>query len=615
MDHPKLAGEIIKLVGGKENVQSVTHCATRLRFVLRNNASADAKTLEQTAGVLKVVESGGQFQVVIGNDVAEVYRHIEKSGGFSSKSQEESSKETQKTSLISKLFSLISGSLSPMIPVFAGAGLVKALLIVLEMAGWISPKSGTYAILSAAGNSIFYFLPILLGVTIARVLNVNSFIAAAIGAALLEPSFTALSTAGSATSFLGIPVPLMNYASSVFPMFIAVGLYAVLERFLKKIIHKNLQLFAVPFFSLVIMVPLTAMLIGPFGLYVGEWVGAAVNFLIKSSPIVAGAILGGSWSFVVLLGLHWAIIPIIMSNLSAGGDSITPLAATSIAATMGIALGVFLKTKNKELKALGGSSFFSAILSGVTEPILYGIILRYRKTIIYMVIAGAVGGAVMGALGVKLIVFNFFLNVFSIPAQSPMVSFVIAILIAIAIGAILPVLFGYETNKNESGSVIPANGGAALEGAAHICSPLAGQFKTLEQVDDVVFSSGSMGKGAAIEPEEGLLVSPVDGIVAVTMGTGHAIAVRSTDGVEVLMHIGIDTVKLKGKYFTQKVNEGDPVRKGDVLIEFELEKIRAEGFKLTTPIVITNTDEFKEIEVCAADGAVKPMQELLKVSK
>lgn len=620
MNHSKLAKDITELVGGKQNIQSLTHCATRLRFVLKNNSMADKKTLEQTSGVLKVVESGGQFQVVIGNDVSEVYKHIHGQEGFS-ESEEEVVKE--KKGFWSSIFGLISGSLTPLIPVFAGAGLVKALLIVLERLGWIATDSGTYAILSAAGNSIFFFLPILLGVTIARVLNVNSYVAAAIGAALLEPNFTALLANGNSTHFMGIPVPLVDYASSVFPMFIAVSIYSVLEKALKKIIHKNLQLFAVPFLSLVIMVPLTAMLIGPFAQYAGQGVGDAVNFLINSSPILAGIVLGGSWSFLVLFGLHWATVPIIINNLSAGGDYITPLAGMSIAASMGIALGVFLKTKNKDLKALSGSSFLSAILSGVTEPILYGIVLRYRKTIIYMVIAGAIGGAVVGALGVKLIVFNFFLNVFTMPAQSPMIYYIIGVLVSIIAGATCVVLFGHESKKDvpstkgtDHGVSEATKASEVLEAGSEslVVSPLAGTAIPLNEVDDVVFSSESMGKGIAIIPSQGVLVSPVNGTVAVTMKSEHAIAVRSDDGVEILMHIGVDTVKLKGNHFSQKVKEGDRVKRGDVLIEFDMDQIKGEGFQLTTPIVVTNMDSFKDV-VPQVQGTVEPLQHLFIVKK
>nr|WP_145403611.1 beta-glucoside-specific PTS transporter subunit IIABC [Paenibacillus xylanexedens] len=638
MDHLKLAQNIVDRVGGRQNIQSLTHCATRLRFVLNDNRKADAKTLENTAGILKVVESGGQFQVVVGNDVSEVYKHIVAEGEFDGAGATAGA-EQEKKSIRSAIFGLISGSLTPLIPVFAGAGLVKALLIVLERAGWIAVDSGTYAILAAAGNSIFYFLPILLGITIARVLNVNSYVAAAIGAALMEPNFTALTAAGSTTHFLGIPVSLMNYASSVFPMFIAVSIYAVLEKFLKKIMHKNVQLFAVPFFSLVIMVPLTAMLIGPFGQYVGQWIGDIVNFLINSNSVIAGIILGGTWSFLVLLGLHWATVPIIMGNLSAGGDLIAPLAGTSVAASMGIGLGVFLKTKDKDLKALSGSSFLSAILSGVTEPILYGIILRYRKTLIYLVAAGAIGGGLMGYLGVKLIVFNFFLNVFTLPAQSPMLFYIIGVLTAIAGGALCVVLFGYESKKTDQGAEdenkqllegenerllnVESSTGKMEQNAAGIntdtamecliTSPLEGTVIPLHEVEDVVFSSESMGKGIAIIPSKGQLVSPVDGVVSVTMKSAHAIAVTSDEGVEILMHIGIDTVRLKGQYFAQKVQQGDRVRKGEVLIEFDMDRIQHEGFKLTTPIVVTNSDQFRVITPLLSEGTVAVKEELLSV--
>jgi PTS system beta-glucosides-specific IIC component len=288
---------------------------------------------------------------------------------------------------------------------------------------------------------------------------------------------------------------------------------------------------------------------------------------------------------------------------------------------MGIGLGVFLKTKDKDLKALSGSAFLSAILSGVTEPILYGIILRYRKTLIYLVAAGAIGGGVIGYLGVKLIVFNFFLNVFTLPAQSPVLFYIIGILTAIAGGALCVVLFGYESKDNERGTegstVEKEQNEAAIDmnGAVEslIRSPLEGTVIPLREVEDVVFSSESMGQGAAVIPSKGQLVSPVDGVVSVTMKSAHAIAVTSNEGVEILMHIGIDTVKLKGQYFTQKVQQGDRIRQGDVLIEFDMQRIQDEGFKLTTPIVVTNSDQYRTITPLLSEGKIAVTEKLLSV--
>ncbi|OLP63553.1 PTS system beta-glucoside-specific EIIBCA component [Bacillus pumilus] len=613
MDKATLAKDILKLVGGSDNVRGVTHCATRLRFRISESEKVKKNELEQHPEILKVVESSGQLQVVIGSHVSDVYKEIERQGKFDD--DHSAGKSEQKQTVVSKVFSLISGSLTPLIPAFAGAGLIKALLIVLENLNLLTPESGTYSVLAAAGNAVFYFLPILLGVTIARVLGANPYVAGAIGAALLEPNFTALREAGNVVSFLGIPVPLLDYASSIFPIFIAVSLFALIERNLKKVIHKNIQIFAVPFLSILITVPLTTMLVGPFGVYLGTWLGDLVNLLINSSHILSGIIIGGAWSFLVLFGLHWAMVPIILENLKSGSDLIVPLAAASIAAQMGIALGVFIKTKNKDMKALSGSTFLSAILSGITEPILYGIILRHRKTMVYMVIAGAIGGALIAVFKVKLVVFNFFLNVFTFPAQSPMVLFIIGILMTIVIAAILPILFGYEAVQQQ-GQEDETDDQISRNMNERIMSPLSGQVKALHQVDDVVFSSEAMGKGIAIEPNQGEVVAPVDGVISVTMESGHAVGMISQNGAEILIHVGIDTVKLEGKYFTCLVNQGDEVKQGQPLIKFELNKIIEEGYQMTTPIVITNTNQYEQIDtVVPFDEPIAKHEDLLLLKK
>nr|WP_284042487.1 beta-glucoside-specific PTS transporter subunit IIABC [Bacillus altitudinis] len=612
VDKVTLAKDILKLVGGSENVQGVTHCATRLRFRVSQSDKVKKGELEQHPEILKVVESSGQLQVVIGSHVSDVYQEIERQGQFND--DHSVGKSEQKQTILSKVFALISGSLTPLIPAFAGAGLMKALLIVLENLHILTPESGTYAVLAAAGNAVFYFLPILLGVTIARVLGANPYVAGAIGAALLEPNFTALREAGNVVSFIGIPVPLLDYASSIFPIFIAVSLFAFIERNLKKVIHKNIQIFAVPFLSILITVPLTTMLVGPFGVYLGTWLGDLVNYLINSSHIVSGIIIGGSWSFLVLFGLHWAMVPIILENLKSGSDLIVPLAAASVAAQMGIALGVFLKTKDKDMKALSGSTFLSAILSGITEPILYGIILRHRKTMIYMVVAGAIGGALIAIFNVKLVVFNFFLNVFTFPAQSPMILYILGIVITIVIAAVLPIIFGYELKHQQKKEDNATN--KELETKESIMSPLSGQVRALQQVDDVVFSSEAMGKGIAIEPSQGEVVAPVDGVISVTMESGHAVGMISKKGAEILIHVGIDTVKLDGKYFTCLVNQGDDVKQGQPLIKFELDQIIEAGFQTTTPIVITNSDQYEHIDaVVPVEEQIQKNEDLLNLKK
>lgn len=612
MNYNNLANEILKLVGGQQNVASLTHCATRLRFKLKDNKKANKTELQKVNGVLSVVESGGQFQVVIGNDVSYVYKEINKVGNFELNSDSESN---QKGSITSRIFEVISGSFSPLLGALAGSGMLKALLAILTLMNLLSADSGTYHILSAAGNAVFYFLPILLGITISIKLGANPYVGASIGAALLEPNFTGL-IAGKTTEFLGLPVVLMDYSASVFPIFIAIIIFAVLERFLKKVIHKDVQMFLVPMISLIIMVPLTAMIFGPIGVYVGNAIGTGVSFLSGKSGILTGAVMGAGWTFLTAFGLHWGLIPIIIANLAKGGDPIIAMAAAAAFAQMGIAFGVFLRSKDKKVKTLAGSTLIPGLLSGVTEPILYGLVLRYRRTIPYVAIAGAVGGAINGFFGTKEIVFAF-CSVLTIPAFSPMALHSIAMAVAFAAAALLTIFLGFENKDevskdkgNEEKEVVVSQ--EPLVNKINISSPITGEVVPLAQVSDETFANEIMGKGIAIMPAEGKVVSPVDGKVQMIFKTKHAIGLLSEDGAEILIHIGIDTVKLDGKHFKSYIKDGDNVKKGDLLVEFDKEAIIAEGYQVITPIIITNSANY--LDVLAKDiKEVKAGEALLTI--
>ncbi|MBU3179646.1 beta-glucoside-specific PTS transporter subunit IIABC [Clostridium psychrophilum] len=608
MDYNNLAKQILKLVGGEENISSVVHCATRLRFKLRDNKKANKIELKKLNGVLSVVESGGEFQVVIGSDVSYVFNELKKMKDTGMKSD---SDVTKKESVASKIFGVISGSFSPLIPALAGSGMLKALLTVLTLTGLLSTHSGTYSILSAAGNAVFYFLPIFLGITCAIKLEANPYVGGVIGAALLEPNLTALLALGKTTTFVGIPVVLMNYSSSVFPIFISVCIFAVFERLLKKIIHKDVQMFLVPMLSLMVMVPLTVIAFGPFGVYAGRAIGAGVTFLSDRSGILTGAFMGAAWTFLTVFGLHWSLVPIILSNIASGGDPIYAMAAAAVFAQMGLAFGIFIKTKDKELKTLAGATLLPALLSGVTEPIIYGLLLRFKRTIPYVAIAGAIGGAVSGVFGVQEKVFAF-PSALATPAFSPMLMYVIAMMISFAIATLFTVFLGYESKSksNESSEVSEASessessevikdkndkSDSLLLKKEIIASPLTGEVKALSSVNDPVFSTEAMGKGIAIEPAIGEVVSPVNGIVKAIFPTKHAVGIISDGGVEILIHIGINTVQLDGKYFTKMVEQGAKVKQGDLLIKFDIEKIKEAGYQVITPVIITNTDNYVDI--------------------
>jgi PTS system beta-glucosides-specific IIC component len=362
----------------------------------------------------------------------------------------ESSTEKKET-IINKILGAISGSFAPILGVLAGSALITALLSLLKTLGWISPESGTYAILSAAGHAIFYFFPIFLGITMAIKLGANGYVGGAIGAALLEPNYTNLVTSGAQdVSFLGIPVILSSYSSTVFPILIAVAIYSVLDKFLKKVIYKDLQMFINPLISLLIIVPLTILIFGPFGTYVGEALSIVIQFLSSKSGMLTGAVLGAAWSFLTILGLHWAVIPIAIANLGATGyDPIIAMAAAAPFAQIGLGIGVFFKTKNKDMKTLAASGLLPGALAGTTEIITYGILVPYKRTMLYVAIAGAIGGAITGALSVKAT--GFALPSFlSIPVFTPMSQFLIGTLTALVLTMVLTLVFGYESKDHKS---------------------------------------------------------------------------------------------------------------------------------------------------------------------
>ena len=599
MKFEKEADEIIKLVGGKENIISLVHCATRLRFKLKNTSIPNKAELEKMKDVLSVVNSGGQYQVVIGNKVSDYFATITKKLGLNESS---SDAKGEKVSVMSMILETISGAFSPLIPALAGAGMVKALLTVLVSFGLMSDTTSTYAILSAAGNGVFYLLPVFLGITLAKKLGANMFVGGAIGAALLDPSYTALIGSEAVVDFLGIHVTPIDYASSVFPIFVTIFIYYWVDKSLKKIILKDLQLFLVPMFSLLIMVPLTVILFGPFGTNVGNMISNSVMWLIERSNLLAGIVLGAGMPFLAVFGLHWGFTPITLQNLATiGGDPIEGAAVAAVFAQIGIALGLFLKSKkHTQLRSLTGSTAITGILAGVTEPIIYGVILKYRRTIPILAIAGGIGGAICGAFGVTCNAYVFH-NIFSAPVYTPFLGYVLGVGTSLVLGAVLAYFFGLKDEEvkemeDESKDLVEEKE-VRVEGLEELISPIKGEQIKLSEVEDEVFASGAVGAGIGIIPEVGEVVSPVNGTISAIFPTKHAIGIVSDSGTEILIHVGLNTVALDGKYYEAHINSGDKVTKGQKLISFDIEGIKSEGYSTATPVLVTNTADLKEVTV------------------
>ncbi len=601
MKYSELSRDILERVGGKENVAGLIHCATRLRFTLKDESKADKEALNAMSGVLTAQSAGGEFQVVIGPHVSEVYDTLLAEGGVQGGSG--GGLPQTKEKLSSRIFGVISGSFSPLLGALAGSGMLKALLIVLSTAGVLSEQSSTYLILQAAANAVFYFLPIFLGITLATKLGANAYVGGIIGAALLEPNLTGLATSEGPVTFLGIPVIIASYSSTVFPVFIAVCFYALLNKWLKKIIHKNVQLFLVPMLCLLIIVPLTVLIFGPFGVYAGNGIATAVTFLAEKSGWLAGLVVGGSWMFLTLLGIHNGLVPIVIQNLAQGGDPLSAMFGPAVFAEIGLAVGILLRVRDKSTRTLASSTAIPGLLAGVTEPIIYGFILRYKRLIAYAVIAGAAGGAINGTLGGKALAFAF-PSIFSIVTFEPIMAYVPGIAVSFFLAIALVVFLGYE-DKNKAKTIeestevrqTPASDSSTgpLTKQETVLSPISGTVHSLSSVSDGAFASGAMGQGVAIEPSLGEVKAPVSGIVTNVFPSKHAIGITSDSGAEILIHVGINTVKLKGEHFTTLIEQGARVAAGDLLLRFDLEKIRAAGFETITPVIVTNADRYLDI--------------------
>ncbi|ETT79678.1 PTS system beta-glucoside-specific transporter subunits IIABC [Paenibacillus sp. FSL R7-277] len=615
MSNKDLSKQIITLVGGEGNVNSVFHCATRLRFKLKDNSKANKAALEKTPGVITVVENSGQFQVVIGNNVSQVFEQIMKETSLQDAEKSGSDESSESTGVLGKAVDIISSIFSPILGALAGAGILKGLLALILSLEWISAASGTYMILNAAADSVFYFLPVFLAVTAARKFKANQFVSIAIAGALIYPAVIAAVGSPDPLHFLGIKIVLINYSSSVIPIILAVWVQSYVERWFRSFIHESVRNILVPMFALLIVIPLTFLAFGPVGSMISEGLASGYTWLYNLSPLVAGAIAGAFWQVFVIFGVHWGFVPIMLSNIATlGQDTMLPILSAAVLSQAGAVFGVFLKSRNPQLKALAGSSTLSAVF-GITEPTIYGVTLKLKKPFIYACISGAIGGAIIATGGARALSFSL-PGLLALPTYfgTGFVWVVIGILVAFVLAAVLVLVFGYKEPETDAAASVnlSATSGTTtptLIDKELIVSPLAGTLQPLDTLPDEAFASGAMGKGIVIEPSSGILTSPVNGTVTTVFPTGHAIGITSEGGAELLIHVGVNTVKLKGQHFTKKVQEGDKVVKGQLLLEFDLEAIRAAGFVTATPVIVTNSAQY--LDVLKSTGTEVPSGELL----
>lgn len=635
MKYQELIEEILKGIGGKENIGDVKHCVTRLRFNLKDESKADKEFVESINGVITVVKSGGQFQVVIGNHVPEVFNELLTIANLGDLSNQDNGSEVK--GVFNKFIDVISSIFTPVLGILAATGMIKGLNAMFVAFGWISMTSGTYKILQAAGDSLMYFFPIFLGYTAAKKFKLPPFIGMVIGASLVHPIVSGILVPGAEplytlfqgtiiespvyVTFLGLPVIMMNYGSSVIPIIIAVYFASKVYKQVDKIIPSLVKTFLVPLFTILIVVPLTFLVIGPIATWFGNLLGAMTLGLYNLSPVIAGLVIGGLWQVMVMFGLHWGVIPIGINNMAVMGfDPILVLGMATPFATAGVVLGVMLKTKNKDVKSLAVPSFISSLF-GVSEPSIYGITLPRKKPFYATLVAASVGGLIMGLSGTKGFIMGG-MGIFGIPnyinpetgMDKGFYGFLIAIASAFVIGLILALTVGYSNSmdpvkekEEDSNKSVDRN----IKEKA-IASPIVGKVLPLSDVKDKAFSAELLGKGVAVIPSQGLIIAPEDGTVTTLFPTKHAVGLTFNDGVEMLIHVGMDTVNLNGECFESFVEQGDVVKKGDKLIAFDKDKIIELGYSIETPVVITNSAEFLDV-IETSDDKVTAESTLLRI--
>ena len=657
--YENLAKEIVRNVGGKENVSSLTHCITRLRFKLREESLAKDDVIKNMDGVVTVMKSGGQYQVVIGNHVPEVYAEVMSLLGLEEGSADKAD-ETPSGNLFNRAIDIISGIFQPILGIMAACGMVKGLNALFVALGWYPETCGGYLVLNAIGDGLFHFLPLFLGYTAAKKFRLKPMIGLVIGAIMCYPTVQAgtLSAGGQVlytlfsgtmfesavyTDFFGIPMIAMDYTGTVIPVIFVVYFASKCEKFFNKFIPDLVKFFFVPMLTLLVSIPAGFLLIGPLATFGSTLIAQGVMTVRNFSPMLAGALVGLTWQILVIFGLHWGFIPVYINNIMTNGydNVMMPFFACTFA-TSAVVLAIFFKTKNRQLKEMALPNFISGIF-GVTEPAIYGILLPLKKPFIISCIAGCIGGGFYGAFNFRKFMMGG-MGIFEFPAMiepdGGMGNLIVAlagVAITMVIAFAATMIFYKDDKKTaeetatgdrraEGGSVEAegesetdgegkkAETRAALLHQTQLYSPLRGRVLKLESLKDDAFASGVLGKGVGIWPEEGNVYAPADGVVSVLFPTLHAIGFSTDEGVELLIHIGLDTVQLNGEGFQARVAQGDRVKKGQLLVSFDMAFIEEKGYCLETPVLVTNSDDYLEVVETAAEHVAQD-DVLLKVLK
>lgn len=602
MNYSESAKKILHEVGETDNIQSVTHCMTRLRFVLKDESVVKDDLVKNIPGVMGVMRKGGQYQIIMGNDVADYYKELNKLGNFGTATPTAS---TEKRKPFDAFIDVISGCMSPLIPALIGGGMIKVILILLPLLGLLSDTSQTFQVLSFIGDTPFYFIPIMLAYTAAQKFGVTPTLAVTIAGVMLHPNFTAMVAAGNPLAVFGLPITLANYSSSVIPVLLMVWIMKYIENFFDKVIPTVLKSFLKPLLIIVISAILALVVVGPLGTYAGELLSTIILWIQSKAGFLALGLMGAFMPLIVMTGMHWAFAPIFLIASFQNPDVlILPAMLAANIAQGAASLAVSVKAKDKNVKTVALAAGISALLAGVTEPALYGVTLKYKKPLYAAMIAGGICGVYIGFTGLSAYAFAVpsFIALPQFISETGSANFINAIIVAVAsfvITFVLTLVFGFE----EEGTTEKVDSSENVEAGSHdpkkVYSPVQGKVVPLEKVNDSAFSEKLMGEGIAILPESNQIVSPFDGTVAAVFPTKHAIGLVSDTGIEVLIHVGIDTVQLNGQYFESLVESGDRVKKGQPILTVDFDKVKEAGYDIVTPIIVTNTSEY--VAVVAKD--------------
>ncbi|HFL2484648.1 TPA: beta-glucoside-specific PTS transporter subunit IIABC [Clostridioides difficile] len=620
--YKQLAQEIVNNVGGKENISGLVHCITRLRFTLKDESIANDNVLKNMEGIVTVMKSGGQYQVVIGNHVEAVYKDVVEIIGLDDSS---TSSETKKSgNILDKGIDIISGIFQPVLGIMAACGMLKGFNALFVAMGLYSDVSGGYMVINAAGDALFTFLPLFLGYTSAKKFGLKPMLGLALGAAVCYPAIQGSSISVGADvmytlfkgtmfaspvyiDFFGLPIVSIDYTGTVVPIIFIVYFASRCEKLFNKCVPDLVKFFFVPMLTLLITVPVALIVIGPIATFGSTLISQIVISIRDFSPLLAGAIVGFTWQILVIFGMHWGFIPVYINNvMTLGYDNVMmPFFACTFASSA-VVLAIFFKTKDKKLKEMAIPNFISGIF-GVTEPAIYGILLPLKKPFIISCIASGIGGAFYGFFNLRKFITGG-MGIFELPAMiepdGGMGNLIVAlsgIVISMVVAFVLTMIL-YKDEKVEESKKVRNKGKEEIKEVKStklereiVTSPIKGEVLKLSDIEDAAFASGVLGQGVAIIPSDGKVVAPVDGVVTTLFPSLHAIGILSDTGVEVLIHIGLNTIQLEGRGFEACIKQGDRITKGQTILNFDVDAIKELGYSTVTPIVITNSSQFLDV--------------------